>query len=110
MNILELGTDGVRFGFRPEKATIGKAAGSGLFNTPAKIITREMLGSETIYSMRVADNKAIMIKSTDDSFFMGDEVTLSVNERDLYLFDKQEQRIRRGDSRFASYIAMAGGR
>ena len=73
------------------------------------ILTREMLGSETTYKIQMGD-EAIMVKSPDDSFQYDQDVVLSVRADDLYFFDKDGQRIRRGDvSNYDQYIQRAGG-
>lgn len=109
MNILDLDTDGVHFGFRPERVHLSKEKTNGYYRFPAKIITREMLGSETIYSIRTASNKKIMVKSSDDRFYMDDEIYASVARNDLYLFDRKEQRIREDNSSYNRYLDMLGG-
>ena len=68
-----------------------------------------MLGSETTYKIQMGD-EAIMVKSPDDSFQYDQDVVLSVRADDLYFFDKDGQRIRRGDvSNYDQYIQRAGG-
>lgn len=103
MNILDFGRDGVRFGFRPEKVTMRKEKQDGYFMSQGKVITREMLGSETIYQVRAARG-SLMVKSVTDDFRVDNEVYVCVSQKDLYLFDKDEQRIRVGQEKYPSYI------
>ena len=109
MNITHESTGDFYYGFRPEKVSISKEPLSQYHTFKAQIITREMLGSETIYSISV-NNKNLMIKSSDDSFFGDDIVYCSVAKEDIYLFNKSEQRVRCDESEYAEYISMLGGR
>lgn len=108
MNILDLGTDGVRFGFRPERVHMSNTPGSGYFGFEADIVTREMLGSETIYSVKTAEGKKIMVKSGTDEFYMGDHVYASVEKNDIYLFGADELRIRAQDENYDKYLEIVG--
>jgi sn-glycerol 3-phosphate transport system ATP-binding protein len=97
MNILELSKEG-KLGFRPEKVVLTT---SGTMNAPfkraGKIVTREMLGSETIYKVVMGQYTA-MVKSFSDAFAIGDVVTVNVADGDLYYFGVDAQRIRETDS------------
>lgn len=108
MNILPMGED--KLGFRPERVQLGTQRLEGApFVRKGHILTREMLGSETTYKIQMGD-EAIMVKSPDDSFQYDQDVVLSVRADDLYFFDKDGQRIRRGDvSNYDQYIQRAGG-
>ena len=108
MNILPMGED--KLGFRPERVQLGAQRLEGApFARKGHILTREMLGSETTYKIQMGD-EAIMVKSPDDSFQYDQDVVLSVRADDLYFFDKDGQRIRRGDvSNYDQYIQRAGG-
>ena len=108
MNILPMGED--KLGFRPERVQLGTQRLEGApFARKGHILTREMLGSETTYKIQMGD-EAIMVKSPDDSFQYDQDVVLSVRADDLYFFDKDGQRIRRGDvSNYDQYIQRAGG-
>ena len=103
MNILDFGRDGVRFGFRPEKVMLKTTIGEGYFTAKGKVVTREMLGSETIYQVRT-ERGPLMVKSIADDFRVDSEVFVSVQQKDLYLFDKDEQRIRDGHEKYQFYI------
>ena len=108
MNILPMGED--KLGFRPERVQLGTQRLEGApFARKGHILTREMLGSETTYKIQMGD-EAIMVKSPDDTFQYDQDVVLSVRADDLYFFDKDGQRIRRGDvSNYDQYIQRAGG-
>lgn len=108
MNILNLECDGVRFGFRPEKVELSAEPEGGYYKFEADVVTREMLGSETIYSLRMSDGKTVMAKSNTDDFFMGSRVYAAVARENIYLFDEKEQRIRADDEGFDKYLDMLG--
>ncbi len=108
MNIFALSDSGIRLGFRPEKAMLSKDPVSRNYVQQCKIITREMLGSETIYKVLMC-NESVMVKSTDESFQIGDICYLSVTDDHLYFFDKDGVRIRRADvDNYDELIKMAG--
>lgn len=109
MNIMNLGTDDVKVGFRPERITLTSQAGNKAYSLKASINTREMLGSETIYSV-ASDFGTFMIKSADDHFRVNEQVFVEVGWNDLYLFDKDEQRIRKDAPEYESYMKMLGGK
>ena len=108
MNILNLECDGVRFGFRPEKVELSAEPEGGYYKFETDVVTREMLGSETIYSLRMSDGKTVMAKSNTDDFFMGSRVYAAVARENIYLFDEKEQRIRADDEGFDKYLDMLG--
>lgn len=110
MNICEM--DEGYLGYRPEKVRITREKTESLYQRKAAIVTREMLGSETLYSTRFLEGKLkgtdIKIKSQDSTFKVDEEVVVSVQKQDLYFFDKDEQRIREGDvDDFEKYYRMA---
>ncbi len=108
MNILD-GENGVKIGFRPERAIIGlKSVADAPLRRSGHILTREMLGSETLYKVQLHD-RAVMVKSLDDSLRQDMDVVLSVSANDLYFFDADGQRIHNDIPDYAKYIAMAGG-
>jgi len=103
MNILDLGNDGVRFGFRPEKVMLSVEKLNEYFVASGKVITREMLGSETIYQVKM-DRGTLMIKSIDETFLVDQVVHIGVSQKDIYLFDKSEQRIRSDHDDYSAYL------
>jgi len=107
MNILPLGVDGVKFGFRPEKFKL-MSAEDAFFKADSRIITREMLGSETIYKVGFGDN-AVMCKSMDSSADVGDTMVAGVAKEDLYIFDANEMRIREDNPAYEKYLEMLRG-
>lgn len=111
MNIRELG-GGNFIGYRPEKVGLVREQSKALYQRKAKIVTREMLGSETLYMLRLAEEGqeevSVMVKSMDSSFKVGEELTACVEQQDLYFFGPDKNRIRPGDVEdFEKYYQMA---
>jgi len=108
MNILPLGDSGISFGFRPEKITLSaEKPTTGHFVHKAKIITREMLGSETIYQLRT-DAMTLMVKSLDDHYLPHTDIYFSVEKQDILLFGSDENRIYESDNRYAQAMEEIG--
>ena len=100
MNIHKL-KDGKNFvGVRPEKITLKTEKDDSLYCRKAMILTREMLGSETHYKLKLlspdceGQEVIMMVKSQDLSFAVDQTVYACVNEADVYYFGEDEQRIR----------------
>lgn len=76
--------EGMKLGFRPEKVRMHAVDAAVGLNIPAEIQTKEMLGSEIIYSLKTPYG-VIMCKSEDD---LNDDakVTASVEYGNMYLF------------------------
>lgn len=94
MNIL-LMRNGKRLGFRPESVQLASKPSEDPFCRAGEIVTREMLGSETLYKLRMGAD-TIMIKSGDDSYRMGDKLFALVPASKLFFFNEDGQRIRPG--------------
>lgn len=88
-------------GYRPEHVKIagdvrtyqGEEAGEEIYRRDGEIVTREMLGSEVLYKIRIPE-RDVMVKSLCFSHKAGDQVSISVGQRNLYLFDRNGERIR----------------
>jgi len=109
MNVIDM-PDGNKLGFRPEKISISYAAEKGGFAQRGEILTREMLGSETLYKIQCGEH-TFMAKIDDATFGMGDKVCICVNAEHLYFFDAEGQRIRKsdGEAQFENLLKTAGG-
>jgi sn-glycerol 3-phosphate transport system ATP-binding protein len=106
MNILEM-RDGLKVGFRPEKAVMAHAPARARLRRHGKIVTHEMLGSETIYKVVMGPYFA-MVKSLSDDFTTGDEVIVNVADEHVYYFGPEGRRIRGSDAQaFERAQAMA---
>ena len=111
MNILPTGDQGLQLGYRPESLTICREKTEAPYCRKATILTREMLGSETLYKIALEPKEGedsakmtIMAKSPDSSFAVEDKVWISVERKDLYLFAADGQRIRPNDEEADAYM------
>ena len=100
MNVQHL-KDGVNLiGYRPEKIQLSHEKGDWMFCRKAKILTREMLGSETLYKLLIlnpdvpGETLTVMSKSLDMSFTVDSEIYIGVDKEHLYYFDGNQMRIR----------------
>lgn len=82
-------------GFRPEKAKIAnslfKIAKNSL-KLNGKIITREMLGSETLYKIKTNAGD-VLVKSYEDNDIASGNVVVYIDYDNIVYFDKNENRI-----------------
>lgn len=117
MNIMHL-SDGENYiGYRPEKVLMCRGESDALYQRKGTIITREMLGSETLYKVKMEkmDSEAdrdpyIMVKSDDPAYAEGEEIIVSVNKEHLYFFNAQKDRVRKEDTEdFDAFYRKAGG-
>ncbi|WP_321010164.1 ABC transporter ATP-binding protein [Hungatella effluvii] len=100
MNIVAL-QGGNRLGFRPERGILTREKrDSGVFHTKGIVVTREMLGRETTYSVRDKMGRTYMVTGLEDPFRVDDTVFLSVDMEHIYFFGKDETRIRPGDEEY----------
>ena len=95
MNVLTM-PDERKLGFRPEKMLMYHENARGLLKLKGTILTREMLGSETLYKVTLADGTPVMVKNPSPDFNMGEPILLGVVEEDLFFFEKEGERIRDG--------------
>ncbi|WP_062051632.1 ABC transporter ATP-binding protein [Bacillus sp. JCM 19034] len=96
MNVGELGLDGVKFGFRPESANLTIEPNTKHLSFRGKIVTREMLGSETLYQVKYKE-RSFMVKAFEDNLSVDQEVYLGVDKYKLYFFDSNGQRMEAED-------------
>ena len=108
MNVLPLNKDGIQIGFRPEKVVLTYEPYKGTYQRKGVIVTREMLGSETLYKVDLG-HESVMVKSVDETFRRGEQVYVSVQAADLCFFDRNGLRMRnvRSDD-FGQYLAAGG--
>lgn len=109
MNVGDLGVDGVKFGFRPESGVLSVERQESPISFRGLIVTREMLGSETIYQVKTKD-QSFMIKCVEDRFTVDQEVNLSVDASHLFFFGQDEQTIAQDDVRFGEYMGVLRGK
>lgn len=104
MNIRRM-DDSTSFGFRPEHASIGPGKEpNAWFTTTGTITAREMLGSETLYTIRDSAGNAFVAKRPDDDFRAGTNVTVSVPEEHIYLFGSDGNRVRAEDAEYETLM------
>ena len=98
MNILEL-PSGIRYGVRPESIRMEKARvdGMGLYRK-GHIVTREMLGAELQYKVRLSGGQTIMVRSENDRDDMLEDIDVWVmaEPRRIHFFDKDGRHIGHG--------------
>ncbi len=95
MNILNFTDTYMEFksiGFRPEKAIISEDELEGCLSLRGRIITREILGSETIYHVNTRFGD-IKVKSYGYVFGEENNVNININYTDIYAFDHNGIRI-----------------
>ena len=84
----------IQMGFRPERAELSRTEnGKAVYRRKARIITCEMLGSETVYKVETGDG-IMMVKSRECEFEAGEDCHLSVPDEFVLFFDGEGQRIR----------------
>ena len=78
MNIMELG-DGIRYGVRPEsiRMSVERMEDMALYRR-GHVITREMLGAELQYKVRMSDGITIMVRSENERDDMEEDVDVWV--------------------------------
>lgn len=85
-----------KIGFRPEKVYMdrGNRTDASKVAIEGTIVTRELLGAETIYTLNSAAGVLHVKSHTDFLPEAGERVSISVEESDLYYFDQDGKRIR----------------
>ncbi len=110
MNIGNLDKSGKKFGFRPERGELSKSVRKGsIVSIKGKIIAREMLGSETLYTLRNDKNELYVSKQLEDEWKIDEEVYMNVQEKFIYFFDEKEQRVRTDDKKYPKFLKLLGG-
>lgn len=109
MNIAPLGNDNTTFGFRPESVVVGTEPGSFHYKAKGEIITREMLGAETIYQVKTTEGQAFMVKCLEDEFHVDQEVYLGVPADKLFFFGADEKRVEEQNARYREFMERLRG-
>lgn len=92
-NILPIAGSPCRLGYRPEKVQLLDQKPEAGYVRQGTILTREMLGSETIYKVRIPEGD-IMVKSQCFHYHAEDTVWITVEPDKMYFFDENGDRIR----------------
>lgn len=96
MNILEI--NNIKVGFRPEKAALEDIEmnidikNGDIFSLLGEVMTKEVLGNETIYCLSVLGHE-VRVKTENDMFDIGKTLRVNILEKDLYYFDEKGERI-----------------
>ena len=98
MNIMELG-DGIRFGVRPEsmRMSLERMDGMAMYRK-GHVVTREMLGAELQYKVRLSDGRTIMVRSENerDDVQEDTDVWVMAPARHMHFFDTDGKRLGHG--------------
>ena len=97
----------MKLGFRPERVRLHQIAPDTGINISAQVQTKEVLGSEIIYSMGTPYG-VIMCKS-EEEINEGDVLTVSVDYESMYLFGADTLRIPFTQERQAAVSRVYGG-
>lgn len=103
MNVLPVPDYDFYVGYRPERVRLSYEKAASGYNRQALILTREMMGSETQYKVELQEEgvpeekRSIMVKTEDASFAVGEKIYIHVEEKYLYFFGADKQRIREND-------------
>lgn len=115
MNVHKL-SDGKNYiGFRAEHLELKKEKENDLYTRKVTILTREMLGAETLYKVRLEKPDCgdasidLMVKSSGTEFEMDEVVYACVEKDKLYFFDEAQQRIRDEKTLAPLYQLVADG-
>ena len=100
MNIHKLNDGKHQIGVRPEKIELSYEKKDTMYCRKAVVLTREMLGSETHYKIRLlnpdnaGDDVTMMVKTQELGFAPDQEVYACVPQENLYFFGEDGMRIR----------------
>jgi sn-glycerol 3-phosphate transport system ATP-binding protein len=108
MNIVEC-PEGHKMGFRPEHAHLSTSKTEEFLSVKGRIVTKELLGSETIFGLRDAKQDLYRIKEESDyTANTNDEVYFNVPLNHLYFFDSKGSRVRNHDADYKKCVEMVG--
>lgn len=109
MNTAQIPNSNYYFGFRPEAVQLTSEPQENAFvRFRGEIVTREMLGSETIYQVK-NDQYTFMIKNFDDAFRVNDKVYVNLQLDKIHIFDPQEEKVECGTEQFERAINSLRG-
>ena len=113
MNIFDFGYEDISIGFRPERVVIGRfpvedgKPAEGKATLSGTIVAREMLGNETIYTIRDDSGRMITVRQLVDEYRQDERVFCSVEPKYLYFFDAGGNRIERNNPKYADCLKQA---
>ena len=96
MNIMELG-DGIRYGVRPESLVMEpeRLDGMALYRK-GHIVTREMLGAELQFKIRLSDGMTIMARSNREDLPEDSDIWVMAKPRHIHFFGADGKRLGHG--------------
>lgn len=92
MNIIKEKSLNISYGFRPEKIKLSQSKNFEGITLNGEVLTKEILGLEVIYCIRVGDND-VMIRTENDELNVNEQAYLYIEKEDLYYFDEDGNRI-----------------
>ena len=92
MNNITMDKHDISYGFRPEKVKLEKEKYFKGIILKGQVVTKEILGSEVIYCVKM-DSIYVMLKNSNDEVKVDEFINLYINTEDLYYFDKDGNRI-----------------
>ena len=95
-------------GFRPEKVSFQQDSSRESLIIPGTIFARETLGSETIYQLQTEVGN-LNVKSFSRPIEEGSRIVAHISVEDVYLFDKQGNRLKRQEEEWQKKPALVGG-
>lgn len=96
MNIMDL-ADGVRFGVRPESIVMEAQRQDGMaMYRKGHIVTREMLGAELQFKVRLSTGQTIMARSDREDLQEDSDVWVMARAKHLHFFGSDGKRIGHG--------------
>jgi sn-glycerol 3-phosphate transport system ATP-binding protein len=113
MNVFSLNKD-FFFGFRPRKAFFAPVPGNleaeRYLRFPGCVVTREILGADTLYCVETSIGR-VMVKNERDDITPRENIVLYVAEKNLYFFDERKWRISHPDevARWNEHLAGLHG-
>ncbi len=96
MNIMELG-EGIRYGVRPESLVMEpeRLDGMALYRK-GHIVTREMLGAELQFKIRLSDGMTIMARSNREDLPEASDIWVMAKPRHIHFFGADGKRLGHG--------------
>ena len=96
MNIMELG-DGIRFGVRPESIVMEpERVDSMALYRKGHIVTREMLGAELQFKLRLSDGTTIMARSNREDLPEDSDIWVMAKPKHIHFFAADGKRLGHG--------------
>ena len=104
MNVRKFDVGGNVLGFRPEKGLIGLERMENAYAVRGTVIAKELLGSVVNYSVRDAEENVYIVSTDDENFSMGQTLWIGSDLQNIYLFDRDGQRIREGAPEYSTLL------